>query len=118
MLTISPKLSWLLGFPGHRSENRPTAFFFIVLVWNRPFDHQNEGSQTALGGKVEMPQKIIPVLMSEEGIVKMHLGYPGHRSEDNIFKARLRRCGHGNRVPITPKTSRYPENVDWVLCAA
>jgi len=60
-----------------------------------------------------MPQKIIPILQGEEGIVKMHFGDPGQCSQHNIFDAGLHRCRHGNRVPITPQASRYPEDVDF-----
>jgi hypothetical protein len=32
----------------------------------------------------------------------VHFGNPRHRSEHDIFDARLRRCSHGDGVPITP----------------
>ena len=61
-LTGRNRLAGLL-VGAHRS---PVTFFFIVLVRNRSFDHQNEGSQLAFGGKMKRLQKIVAILKGEE----------------------------------------------------
>jgi hypothetical protein len=94
----------------HRS---PIALSFIALVRDRAFDDQDEGGLIAFRGKTEGCQEIIPVLVGKKGIVKMHLRDPGQRTALDILNARLCRRGHGDRVPVTSKTGRDPEDIDF-----
>jgi len=45
--------------------------------------------------------------------VKIYSGNPRHRSEDDIFDARLRGRRHGNGIAIATQASGDPEDVNF-----
>src|SRR3977135_3191236 len=44
--------------------------------------------------------------------MKMHLGYPRDSAPDDVFNARLHPPPPRDRIPITAKTSGYPQDID------
>src|SRR5271167_4292778 len=56
-------------------------------------------------------QEIVAVLIGEERIVQSHFWNPRKGSENQIFDAGLRRCGHRDGVAIAAEPGCDPEHI-------
>src|ERR1700726_4165953 len=67
--------NWLSGF-WIGSETRPIAFLLNLFVRDRTFDPQYEWFELPLLRQVPEFQEVVAVLISQHGIVQVHLGKP------------------------------------------
>ena len=61
---------------------------------------------------IEILRKLVAVFVSIDRIVQFDSGDSGDAAEDQILDARLSGGGHRDRLAVTAKSRRNPENID------
>src|ERR1700722_8164386 len=84
------------------SHRRPVPLLLDGLVRDRALDHENEGVELTVGGRVPRLDELLAVLECEDRVVEVDLGQTGNRSEEDVLDAGLGGCGDRYRITIAP----------------
>jgi hypothetical protein len=61
---------------------------------------------------MERAQEIFADIIGQKWIMQLDFRNPRNGTEEDVFKARLGGCCHGNCVAIAPQAGSYPQNID------
>ena len=93
---------------GISSQTCPVAFLLDLLVGDGSLDNKHERVKPARLRLVPELHEVVAVFVGEDGIMQVNLGQAGNCTEQDIFNARLRGRGNGDRISIATQTGCDP----------
>ena len=94
-----PIIYFLGTSPGRYQPIIPT----FIVGW----DSERLRVQLAFGGHLPVPDEVAAVFVSQDGMVQMHFGKSGNRSEQHVLQTRLAGCRDRDGIAVAAEQGDF-----------